>query len=87
MASISKYVVTRLSSLKCSAISRAVDFTQKSVANPPRNTLTFSWGVFGVMIDSSVSPLSLLPSHPEYPSVCPVPLLMIISLGWIFRSL
>ncbi len=55
MASISKYVVTRLSSLKCLAISRAVDFTQKSVANPPRNTLTFSWSVFGVMIDSNVS--------------------------------
>ncbi len=81
MASISRYVVTRLSSLKCSAISRAVDFTQKSVANPPRNTLTFSWGVFGVMIDSSVSPLSLLPSQPEYPSVCSVPLLMMMSSG------
>ena len=62
MASISRYVVTRLSSLKCSAISSAVDFTQKSVANPPRNTLTFSWGVFGVMIDSNVLFVSLLPS-------------------------
>ena len=69
MASISRYVVTRLSSLKCSAISRAVDPTQKSVANPPRSTLTFSWGVFGVMIDSNVSFVSLLPSHQEYPSV------------------
>ena len=69
MASISRYVVTRLSSLKCSAISRAVDFTQKSVANPPRNTLTFSWGVFGVMIDSSVSFASLLPL-PSRVSVC-----------------
>ena len=64
MASISRYVVTRLLSLKCSAISRAVDFTQKSVANPPRNTLTFSWGVFGVMIDSNVSFVSLSPSQP-----------------------